>query len=161
MLTITSRDPDATEAFGARLGALLGAGDLVVLSGPLGAGKTVLARGIAAGLGVGGRVASPTFVLAREHPAGDAGVAMVHADAYRLGGRLAELDDLDLDTELAGAAVVVEWGEGSAERLAAENHLVVRIERRGDEARVLTLCPYGSWEGRVAVLGSYRDGSAP
>jgi tRNA threonylcarbamoyladenosine biosynthesis protein TsaE len=158
MLTITCPDPAATEAFGARLGVLLRAGDLVLLSGPLGAGKTVLARGVAAGMGVAGRVASPTFVLAREHPAGEGGVPLVHVDAYRLGGRLEELDDLDLDTELAGAAVVVEWGEGSAERLAAEDHLLVRIERRDDETRVLTLCPHGDWARRVGALADATSG---
>lgn len=122
-----------TEQLGREIGALLRAGDLVVLSGPLGAGKTVLARGIAAGLGVRGEVTSPTFVIAREHPPGARGVALVHVDAYRLGG-LDELDDLDLDTDLLDAAVVVEWGEGMAERLA-EEHLLVRLTRRdGDDA---------------------------
>ena len=129
--------PADTERLGRELGARLRAGDLVVLSGPLGAGKTVLARGIGAGLGVPGPVTSPTFVIAREHPAGPRGVPLVHVDAYRLGG-LDELDDLDLDTDLVDAAVVVEWGEGLAERLA-EEHLLVRLDRRDDDVRVATL----------------------
>ena len=104
-------------------------GDLVLLAGPLGAGKTVLARGIAEGLGVTGRVSSPTFIIAREHrPApGGRGIPLVHVDAYRLGGDLAQLDDLDLDTELVDAAVVIEWGEGAGERLS-EDHLLVRLD---------------------------------
>jgi tRNA threonylcarbamoyladenosine biosynthesis protein TsaE len=125
-----------TEALGERLAAGLGAGDLVVLSGPLGAGKTVLVRGLARGLGVAGPVTSPTFVIAREHRPlpGGAGVPLVHVDAYRLGGA-AELDDLDLDTDLADAVVAVEWGEGVAERLS-ERHLLVRLTRRPDDVRV-------------------------
>lgn len=129
--------PRDTEQLGRDIGVLLRAGDVVVLSGPLGAGKTVLARGIAAGLGVCGTVTSPTFVIAREHPAGARGVALVHADAYRLGG-LDELDDLDLDTDLLAAAVVMEWGEGMAERLA-EEHLLVRLQRRDDDVRLAEL----------------------
>lgn len=125
-----------TEALGARIGAELSAGDVVLLSGPLGAGKTVLAKGIARGLGVAGPVTSPTFVIAREHePApGGRGVPLVHVDAYRLAGA-AELDDLDLDTDLAAAAVVVEWGEGLAERLA-QRHLLIRLTRRDDDSRL-------------------------
>lgn len=125
-----------TVEFGRRLGALLRAGDLVLLAGPLGAGKTVLVRGIAEGMGVAGRVSSPTFVIAREHPAGAAGVGLVHVDAYRLGGDVAALDDLDLDTELAAAAVVVEWGEGIAERLSADEHVLIRLERTEDDTRI-------------------------
>ncbi|WP_236796710.1 tRNA (adenosine(37)-N6)-threonylcarbamoyltransferase complex ATPase subunit type 1 TsaE [Amycolatopsis sp. GM8] len=137
-----------TVSFGESLGRQLRAGDLVLLAGPLGAGKTVLTRGIAAGLGVSGRVSSPTFVLARVHPAGARGVPLVHVDAYRLGGDLAQLDDLDLDTDLEASAVVVEWGEGSAERLSSD-YLVVRLERRDDDVRVATLEPHGSWKERV------------
>lgn len=132
-----------TEALGERLAAELHAGDLVLLSGPLGAGKTALVRGLARGLGVAGPVTSPTFVIAREHRPlpGGAGVPLVHVDAYRLGiaggptGIAAELDDLDLDTDLTGAVVAVEWGEGVAERLAAR-HFLVRLERRPDDVRV-------------------------
>jgi tRNA threonylcarbamoyladenosine biosynthesis protein TsaE len=103
---------------GRRLAGMLQAGDLVVLSGPLGAGKTTLAQGIGAGLGVRGQVTSPTFVIARVHPSLAAGPDLVHADAYRLGTR-AEVDDLDLDADLATSVTVVEWGEGLVEDLAA------------------------------------------
>ena len=127
-------EPADTEAYGEELGRALHAGDLVVLSGPLGAGKTALVRGLARGLGAAGPVTSPTFVIAREHEALPGGVPLVHVDAYRLGG-VAELDDLDLDTDLTEAVVVVEWGEGVAERLA-ESHVLVRLERRPDDVRV-------------------------
>lgn len=130
-----------TTALGARLGEQLRAGDVVVLSGPLGAGKTVLAKGIAQAMDVEGPVISPTFVLARVHRARRRGApAMIHVDLYRLldcgsaGGSvdlLAELDSLDLDTDLEDAVVVVEWGEGLAERLS-DSHLEVRLERARD-----------------------------
>jgi tRNA threonylcarbamoyladenosine biosynthesis protein TsaE len=125
---------DDTIALGARLGQGLRAGDVVVLSGPLGAGKTVLAKGIARAMDVEGPVISPTFVLARVHRARRADApAMVHVDLYRLLDQasvdlLAELDSLDLDTDLEDAVVVVEWGEGVAERLS-DNHLDIRLER--------------------------------
>ena len=113
-------------ALGRRLAALLRAGDVVILSGPLGAGKTTLTQGIGAGLGVRGPVTSPTFVIARVHPSlaraqglAASGPALVHADAYRLGSVL-EMDDLDLDTDTATSVTVVEWGEGLAEGLAAD-----------------------------------------
>ncbi|MGH3547668.1 MAG: tRNA (adenosine(37)-N6)-threonylcarbamoyltransferase complex ATPase subunit type 1 TsaE [Pseudonocardiaceae bacterium] len=126
--------PEDTERLGRAVGERLRPGDVVVLAGPLGAGKTVLARGIGTGLGIRGPVTSPTFVIAREHPAlpEGRGVSLVHVDAYRLGG-MAELDDLDLDTDLLAAAVVVEWGEGMAERLADE-HLLIRLQRPGGDA---------------------------
>ena len=109
---------DDTKALGARLGARLRAGDLVVLTGPLGAGKTALVQGIGAGMGVQGRIASPTFVIARVHPAASAdGPALVHVDAYRLGS-LDEVDDLDLDVSAADSVTVVEWGAGLVEQLA-------------------------------------------
>ncbi len=108
-------------ALGSRLAVLLQAGDLVVLSGPLGAGKTTLAQGIGAGLGVRGQVTSPTFVIARLHPSVRGGPDFVHADAYRLGSR-AEVDDLDLDADLATSVTVVEWGEGLVEGALARAH---------------------------------------
>jgi tRNA threonylcarbamoyladenosine biosynthesis protein TsaE len=112
---------------GRRLAEVLRAGDLVILAGPLGAGKTTLTQGIGDGLGVRGPVTSPTFVIARVHPSLAAasggqtqpGPALVHADAYRLGSVL-ELDDLDLDTDTDTSVTVVEWGEGLAEGLAAD-----------------------------------------
>ncbi len=114
---------------GHRLAGLLRAGDLVVLSGPLGAGKTTLAQGIGAGLGVRGPVTSPTFVIARVHPNLGSGPGLVHADAYRLGSR-AEVDDLDLDADLASSVTVVEWGEGLVEELAP-SFLQIYIESAG------------------------------
>jgi tRNA threonylcarbamoyladenosine biosynthesis protein TsaE len=120
-------DAEAMRALGAALAGILRAGDLVVLSGELGAGKTTLTQGLGAGLGVRGAVTSPTFVIARVHPSLGAGPALVHADAFRLGG-VAELDDLDLDTSLDEAVTVVEWGEGLAEGLA-EDRLEIRIDR--------------------------------
>ena len=110
---------------GARLAGLLGRGDLVVLTGPLGAGKTTLVQGIGDGLGVRGPVTSPTFVIARVHPSLCGGPGLVHADAYRLGSRL-EVDDLDLDADLDHCVTVVEWGEGLVENLAPE-HLLITI----------------------------------
>lgn len=138
-----------TVHFGRRIGGLLAPGDLVLLAGSLGAGKTVLAKGIAEGLGVLGRVSSPTFIIAREHrPApGGRGIPLVHVDAYRLGG-LDELDDLDLDTSLVEAAMVIEWGEGAGERLSAD-HLLIRLSRREDDTRLATVVPHGTWADRI------------
>lgn len=148
--TATLDRVEDTIALGSRLGAQLRAGDVVVLSGPLGAGKTVLAKGIATALDVEGPITSPTFVLARVHPARRADApAMIHVDFYRLldqsgADLLAELDSLDLDTDLQDAVVVVEWGEGLAERLS-ERHLDVRLERiSNSEARTVTW----QWSGR-------------
>ena len=148
-----------TEALGERLADGLAAGDLVVLTGPLGAGKTVLVRGLARGLGVTGAVTSPTFVIAREHrPGHDGGVPLVHVDAYRLGGA-AELDDLDLDTDLAEAVVAVEWGEGVAERLA-ERHVLVRLDRRPDDVRTAVVTREGAATDRSS-LGTGRARTRP
>jgi tRNA threonylcarbamoyladenosine biosynthesis protein TsaE len=141
-----------TVAFGERLGRTLRAGDLVLLAGPLGAGKTVLVKGIAAGMGVLGQVSSPTFVIARVHRPGPGGdVPLVHVDAYRLGDDLDQLDGLDLDTDLMDAVVVVEWGEGVAEALSAD-HLLIRLDRRDDDVREVVVEPHGSWAEREIRL---------
>lgn len=133
-----------TLALGERIGRGLRAGDVVVLSGPLGAGKTALAKGIALGMDVEGPVTSPSYVLARVHRANRAGApAMVHVDVYRLldhgaADLMAELDSLDLDTDLDDAVAVVEWGEGLAERLA-DHHLSITLARQPDgETRTAT-----------------------
>jgi tRNA threonylcarbamoyladenosine biosynthesis protein TsaE len=125
-------------AYGTRLAALLRPGDLLVLSGPLGAGKTTLVQGVGEGLKVRGPITSPTFVIARVHPSLCGGPPLVHADAYRLGGDL-EVDDLDLDASLEESVTVVEWGEGLVEGLS-EERLEIHIDREaGDEARTVTL----------------------
>jgi tRNA threonylcarbamoyladenosine biosynthesis protein TsaE len=129
-----------THAWGARLGALLEAGDLLVLTGGLGAGKTSLTQGIAEGLRVRGPITSPTYVIARVHPSLVGGPDLVHVDAYRLGG-LAELDDLDLDASLEDAVTVVEWGRGVAEQLS-EDYLEVTLT--GHETRTVDLVGHGA-----------------
>lgn len=123
-------DPEATWRLGHELAALLGAGDLVVLSGDLGAGKTTLVQGIGHGLGVRGQVSSPTFIIARSHPGQDDRPALVHVDAYRLES-LAEVDDLDLETSLEEAVTVVEWGRRMVEALATDRLDITLTRPRG------------------------------
>lgn len=161
---------DDTHEFGRRLAHLLRPGDLIVMTGELGAGKTTLTQGIGEGLGVRGPITSPTFVIARTHPPLAAGPPLVHVDAYRLGGA-AEIDDLDLDATTEQAVTVVEWGEGVAEHLG-EHWLEVRMENRrarsvdplgtsaegsGEDTRVITVKPRGDrWVGtplRSSLLG--------
>jgi tRNA threonylcarbamoyladenosine biosynthesis protein TsaE len=155
-------DAESMRTLGAGLAAGLRAGDVVVLSGGLGAGKTTFTQGLGVGLGVRGVVTSPTFVISRVHPAAGDGPALVHVDAYRLGG-VAELDDLDLDTSLDEAVTVVEWGEGIAEGLA-DDRVEVRIERAvaecvaddGLDPRRVRIAPVGwRWLG-AAPLPSIR-----
>ncbi|MGH8775581.1 MAG: tRNA (adenosine(37)-N6)-threonylcarbamoyltransferase complex ATPase subunit type 1 TsaE [Jiangellaceae bacterium] len=151
---IAVADADAMRALGRRLAGALRAGDLVLLGGELGAGKTTLTQGIGAGLGVRGPVTSPTFVIARVHPPLTGGPPLVHVDAFRLGG-WDELEDLDLEETLDDAVTVVEWGEGLAEGLAPDR-LEVRIQRdsggEGDDpvgdVRRVTVVGVGSrWAG--------------
>jgi tRNA threonylcarbamoyladenosine biosynthesis protein TsaE len=140
--------PEDTRALGVALAGLLRPGDLVVLVGPLGAGKTALTQGIGAGLGVREPVTSPTFVISRVHR--DGRIPLVHVDAYRLGG-VADVDDLDLDAAVADSVTVVEWGQGLVEQLTDEN-LEVRLERRDDDVRTAVLVPHGAgWEARLAA----------
>jgi tRNA threonylcarbamoyl adenosine modification protein YjeE len=137
-------DPEAMHELGIRLGRSFRAGDLVVLTGPLGAGKTTLTRGIGEGLGVRGPVSSPTFVLARTHPSLVGGPPLVHVDAYRLGSA-AELDDLDLDYE--ASVVIVEWGAGMVDGIA-DSVLEVRLARAPDDTRTVDLDGTGPrWAG--------------
>jgi len=138
--TIEVPTAGAMQDLGRRLAAGLRAGDLLVLTGPLGAGKTTLVQGIGEGLGVRGPITSPTFVIARVHPSLTGGPALVHADAYRLGGA-AEIDDLDLDSSTASSVTVVEWGEGLAEGLS-EDRLEIAIELHG-EGRLVRLTAIG------------------
>jgi tRNA threonylcarbamoyladenosine biosynthesis protein TsaE len=123
--------PDDMEELGRQIGGMLRPGDLVVLTGPLGAGKTTLTRGLGAALDVRGSVTSPTFVIARVHPPLTGGPALVHVDAYRLGS-LAEVDDLDLDASLEESVTVVEWGQGKVEGLSADR-LEVTLHRGSDD----------------------------
>jgi tRNA threonylcarbamoyladenosine biosynthesis protein TsaE len=150
-VAVTLPRPEDTAALGRALGGVLEPGDLVVLAGPLGAGKTVLVQGIGAGLGVPGRITSPTFVLARVHRGGR--LPLVHVDAYRLGS-VEEVDDLDLDADLGSSVTVVEWGSGLVEQLS-DAHLLVRLARAEDsEERTATLEPSGgTWAERLARPG--------
>ena len=141
-----------TREFGRRLATVLRAGDLVLLTGPLGAGKTAMVQGIGAGLGVQGPITSPTFVIARVHRGP---LPLVHADAYRLGDRpdpRAEIDDLDLDASADDAVTVIEWGAGLVEQLNDE-YLQVRIDRLDDDTRVIDLVPHGGdWAHRLESM---------
>ncbi len=147
-----------TLAFGEEIGARLLPGDLVILSGDLGAGKTALTKGIAVGMGITDVITSPTFVIARVHYGDKA--PLVHVDGYRIGDAL-ELDDLDLDTDLARAAVVVEWGEGIAEQLASES-LHIKLIRHLDDTRTAVLAAVGvRWTAAIAQLLSAVNAAGP
>lgn len=153
----TLRGPEDTRRLGREVASLLRPGDLVVLVGRLGAGKTVFVKGLGDGLGVTGEITSPTFVIARVHrpdPARGGRFPLVHVDAYRLGG-VSEVDDLDLDAALEESVTVVEWGGGLVEHLT-DAWLEVRIERSSDEdIRTTELVGHGGdWARRVAVLAA-------
>jgi tRNA threonylcarbamoyladenosine biosynthesis protein TsaE len=169
--TVDVPAPDDMVELGRRLSAVLRAGDLVVLSGDLGAGKTTLTRGLGQGLGVRGAVTSPTFVIARVHPAPEGRPPLVHVDAYRLSS-LAEVDDLDLDAAQADSVTVVEWGTGLTEDLA-EARLELDLTRRtgrpdesatdGAERRVVRWRAVGGrWaDQELAEVLAGRRGSSP
>ena len=135
-----------------RLAPLLETGDLIIVGGPLGVGKTVLVQGIGAGLQVDRPVLSPTFVIARVHRGGR--IPLVHVDTYRLGSAT-EIDDLDLDADLAESVTVVEWGRGLVEQLADEHLLIELSVRVGTEARTATLTPSGpGWQARLPAISA-------
>ncbi len=181
VLSATTRSAEQTRALGRALGEVLRAGDLIMLSGGLGAGKTTLTQGIGEGMGVRGRVASPTFIVARVHPSPVGGPDLIHADAYRISD-LEDLETLDLDSSLADSVTVVEWGEGKTEAMSSERLeiAVVRatggtagrtggaidLESMDDGERRIELRPHGSrWDGvldRVLVRarGLIAEGEA-
>ena len=148
--------PGDMRRLGERIGTAARAGDLIVLDGPLGAGKTTVAQGIGVAMGVRGPVTSPTFVIARVHPGTSGGPDLVHVDAYRLTS-LADLDDLDLDTAIDASVTVVEWGKGMVEVLSDE-WLLVSIDRSGDDVcdeRQVTLSTAGRrWADTLPSLVS-------
>ena len=136
--------PDETEAFGARLAASLRPGDVLVLAGGLGAGKTLLTRGIATGLGIDEPVTSPSFVLVKEYRSGF--MPLIHVDVYRLGS-LNEFDDLDVLEMSQDGVLVIEWGS-AVEAVLPRDHLRVEFEVAPDGARTLTFIGEGDWESR-------------
>ncbi|WP_405843212.1 tRNA (adenosine(37)-N6)-threonylcarbamoyltransferase complex ATPase subunit type 1 TsaE [Streptomyces sp. NBC_01518] len=157
-VSITVNSPDQMRELGRRLAKLLRAGDLVMLTGELGAGKTTLTRGLGEGLGVRGAVTSPTFVIARVHPSLGEGPPLVHVDAYRLGGGLDDMEDLDLDVSLPESVIVVEWGEGKVEELTDDRLSLVIHRAVGDttdEVRHVTVTGVGArWAAvELGVLG--------
>lgn len=149
MTTFNSSTSELTQKLGAELGKHLRAGDVLILDGPLGAGKTTFTQGIADGLNVRGPITSPTFVIYRIHPSLASGPSLIHLDAYRLNS-LAEVDDLDIDSNLYNAVLVAEWGSGKLENLADE-YLVIKFMRHDDDTRSITLVPNGTrWNDLLA-----------
>ncbi|SNC71277.1 tRNA threonylcarbamoyladenosine biosynthesis protein TsaE [Kytococcus aerolatus] len=163
MTTVTTRTPEQTMELGRRIGQWVRAGDVLVLTGDLGAGKTTFTRGLGEGLGVEGAVTSPTFVLSRVHPSATGGPGLVHVDAYRLESR-GEVDDIDLETDLARAVLVAEWGAGLVEQLTDRwIELELRRSSTVDEApdesgpREIQLAAVGEWEADRERLGALRE----
>lgn len=160
-MTVRLPTAGATGGAGRTLASHLRPGDLIVLTGDLGAGKTTLTQGLGDGLGVRGPITSPTFVIARTHPSLVGGPELVHVDAYRLGGTL-ELDDLDLDADLDAAVTVVEWGAGLAESLSEDRLELTLVADPETEDRLLELHGHGPrWpEQTVAALTRALGGAA-
>nr|WP_238138218.1 tRNA (adenosine(37)-N6)-threonylcarbamoyltransferase complex ATPase subunit type 1 TsaE [Kytococcus schroeteri] len=158
MSVVEASTAEQTMELGRRLGRWVRAGDVLVLTGELGAGKTTLTRGLGEGMGVAGEVTSPTFVISRVHPSAGEGPALVHVDTYRLGSRH-EVDEIDLDTDLAGAVLVAEWGAGLVEQLT-DRWLEVTVRRAtgrdADDAdqvtRQVEVAAVGEWQGHEARL---------
>ena len=145
MITTRTDSPAETLALGRRLASGLIPGDVVLLGGRLGTGKTLLTGGIAEGLGIPDQIASPTFVIARVYL--DGFLPLVHADVYRLGSIL-EFEDLDLEETAANGVLVIEWGE-AIEDAVSPDRLVIEIEIDGEMGREFRFIPHGSWVGRL------------
>lgn len=143
MIEITTTSPAETLALGRHLAAMLHAGDIVLLAGRLGAGKTVLAAGIGEGLGVEEQLTSPSFILARLH---DGFLPLVHADVYRL-GTTAEFEDLDLPEQARDGVLLIEWGDAVAHGVP-DDHLLIHIAIAGESTRVFSFVPSGGWQQR-------------
>ena len=171
---VSTSDADQTRSLGEDLGRILAAGDLVMLSGGLGAGKTTLTQGIGIGMGVRGRVASPTFIVARVHPSLNGGPDLIHADAYRIKD-LSDLETLDLDSSLAEAVTVVEWGEGKTEAMSDERLSIevrrasggqaetdgdiIDLEHMDDGTRLIVLRAHGHrWDGVLDAVVAAHGG---
>ena len=171
---VSTSDADQTRALGEDLGRVLAAGDLVMLSGGLGAGKTTLTQGIGIGMGVRGRVASPTFIVARVHPSLSGGPDLIHADAYRIKD-LSDLETLDLDSALDEAVTVVEWGEGKTEAMSDERLSIevrrasggqadtdgdiIDLEHMDDGTRLIVLRAHGHrWDGVLDAVVAAHGG---
>ena len=171
---VSTSDADQTRALGEDLGRILAAGDLVMLSGGLGAGKTTLTQGIGIGMGVRGRVASPTFIVARVHPSLSGGPDLIHADAYRIKD-VSDLETLDLDSSLDEAVTVVEWGEGKTEAMSDERLSIevrrasggqadtdgdiIDLEHMDDGTRLIVLRAHGHrWDGVLDALVAAHGG---
>lgn len=171
---VSTSDADQTRALGEDLARILAAGDLVMLSGGLGAGKTTLTQGIGIGMGVRGRVASPTFIVARVHPSLSGGPDLIHADAYRIKD-LSDLETLDLDSSLDEAVTVVEWGEGKTEAMSDERLSIevrrasggqadtdgdiIDLEHMDDGTRLIVLRAHGHrWDGVLDAVVAAHGG---
>lgn len=171
---VSTSDADQTRALGEDIGRVLAAGDLVMLSGGLGAGKTTLTQGIGIGMGVRGRVASPTFIVARVHPSLSGGPDLIHADAYRIKD-LSDLETLDLDSSLDEAVTVVEWGEGKTEAMSNERLSIevrrasggqadtdgdiIDLEHMDDGTRLIVLRAHGHrWDGVLDAVVAAHGG---
>jgi len=171
---VSTSDADQTRSLGEDLGRILAAGDLVMLSGGLGAGKTTLTQGIGVGMGVRGRVASPTFIVARVHPSLSGGLDLIHADAYRIKD-LSDLETLDLDSSLDEAVTVVEWGEGKTEAMSDERLSIevrrasggqaetdgdiIDLEHMDDGTRLIVLRAHGHrWDGVLDAVVAAHGG---
>jgi tRNA threonylcarbamoyladenosine biosynthesis protein TsaE len=154
---VSAPTPDSLRLLAQDIGRSCTGGDVLVLSGDLGAGKTTFTQGLALGLGIDERVTSPTFVISRVHPHPGGGPALVHVDAYRLGS-LGELEDLDLDADLQRSVVVVEWGRGLAESLSPEglDVVITRSDDPEDDVRTVTIAARGDrWAGLLSDEGRW------